>query len=64
MTTKRALAALALPATLASLVASAAAAQGPIAYDVVYVRQARYGDATNTTWPEVFHPARSTPAPT
>ena len=27
-------------------------------YDIVYVRQPRFGDETNTTWPEVFHPAR------
>ncbi len=27
-------------------------------YDVVYVRQPRFGDNTNTIWPEVFHPAR------
>lgn len=60
MTTTRALA-LALLATLASGTASAAPAQGAVAYDVVYVRQARYGDATNTTWPEVFHPARLDP---
>ncbi len=30
-------------------------------YDIVYVRQARYGDDTNTIWPEVFHPARIDP---
>ena len=30
-------------------------------YDVVYVRQPRYGDNTNTTWPEVAHPARIDP---
>lgn len=27
-------------------------------YDIVYVRQPRFGDYTNTIWPEVFHPAR------
>jgi len=32
-----------------------------VAYDIVYVRQPRYGDTTNTTWPEVFHPARIDP---
>ena len=26
-------------------------------YDIVYVRQPRYGSHTNTLWPEVFHPA-------
>lgn len=60
MTKTRAFA-LALLATLVSRTASAAPAQGAVAYDIVYVRQARYGDATNTTWPEVFHPARLDP---
>ena len=32
-----------------------------ITYDIVYVRQPRYGDLTNTIWPEVFHPARAEP---
>ena len=32
-----------------------------IDYDIVYVRQARFGDSTNTTWPEVFHPAKMDP---
>lgn len=27
-------------------------------YDIVYVRQVRFGDMINTTWPEIFHPAR------
>jgi hypothetical protein len=30
-------------------------------YDIVYVRQPRFGDTTNTTWPEVSHPARIDP---
>jgi hypothetical protein len=30
-------------------------------YDIVYVRQPRYGDTTNTTWPEVAHPASLEP---
>jgi hypothetical protein len=34
---------------------------GAVPYDVVYVRQPRYGDAQNTTWPEVFHPAAMDP---
>lgn len=34
----------------------------PVNYDIVYVRQPRYGDNTNTTWPEVFHPANLEPA--
>src|SRR5204862_395202 len=38
--------------------AAAAAARG---YDIVYVRQPRYGDTTNTTWPEVAHPASLEP---
>ncbi|MEO8602844.1 MAG: hypothetical protein ABI629_09725, partial [bacterium] len=32
-----------------------------VTYDVVYVRQPRFGDNTNTTWPEVAHPARIDP---
>lgn len=32
-----------------------------IDYDVVYVRQVRFGNTTNTIWPEVFHPARLDP---
>ncbi len=36
-------------------------AQGSVPYDIVYVRQPRYGDQTNTIWPEVFHPARAEP---
>ncbi len=27
-------------------------------YDIVYVRQPRFGDQVNTIWPEVFHPGR------
>lgn len=27
-------------------------------YDIVYVRQVRFGDNVNTTWPEIFHPAK------
>ena len=38
-----------------------AAAGQPVDYDVVYVRQPRYGDTTSTIWPEVFHPARAEP---
>ncbi len=30
-------------------------------YDIVYVRQPRFGDTTNTTWPEVSHPASIDP---
>ena len=30
-------------------------------YDIVYVRQARFGDFENTIWPEIFHPARLDP---
>jgi hypothetical protein len=30
-------------------------------YDIVYVRQPRFGDNQNTIWPEVFHPARLDP---
>ena len=41
-----------------SLVPAAIAA---IDYDIVYVRQPRFGDHQNTTWPEVFHPAAIDP---
>ena len=37
------------------------AGSGSVSYDVVYVRQPRHGDNTNTIWPEVFHPARAEP---
>jgi|CXWL01.1.fsa_nt_gi hypothetical protein len=40
------------------LLPSAAAA---VDYDIVYVRQPRFGDAQSTLWPEVFHPARLEP---
>lgn len=30
-------------------------------YDIVYVKQVRYGDVVNTTWPEIFHPGRMDP---
>ena len=40
---------------------SVAATAQPVAYDIVYVRQPRYGDETSTIWPEVFHPARAEP---
>lgn len=38
-----------------------AAATSVVGYDIVYVRQPRYGDASNTIWPEVFHPAEIDP---
>src|SRR5688572_5199458 len=37
------------------------AAPSPVDYDIVYVRQPRFGDNSNTIWPEVFHPARLDP---
>ncbi len=36
----------------------AAAGAFAVDYDIVYVRQPRNGDNSNTTWPEIFHPAR------
>src|SRR5262249_20490142 len=45
---------------LLSLV-SATSPAGVLKYDIVYVRQPRYGPNTNTIWPEVFHPARLDP---
>ncbi|MEZ5460466.1 MAG: hypothetical protein R3F00_01485 [Dokdonella sp.] len=54
-----------LPALVASLsallLAGGVKAQTLRDYDIVYVRQARFGDNQNTTWPEVFHPARMDP---
>ncbi|MGB4859415.1 MAG: hypothetical protein WBP11_08825 [Dokdonella sp.] len=38
-----------------------AVAQVPRDFDIVYVRQARFGDNVNTIWPDVFHPARLDP---
>src|SRR5262249_5179911 len=32
-----------------------------VSYDIVYVRQPRFGNNTNTTWPEVAHPASIDP---
>lgn len=37
------------------------AGEPAVAYDIVYVRQPRFGDQTNTTWPEVFFPAAADP---
>ena len=45
---------------LASLLGGDACAQ-VVDYDIVYVRQPRFGDNVNTTWPEVFHPAEIDP---
>ncbi|MEM9531749.1 MAG: hypothetical protein AAGA23_12585 [Pseudomonadota bacterium] len=50
---------LSLLSGLLSLPSTAAAA--PPDYDIVYVRQVRFGDFTNTIWPEVFHPGRLDP---
>ena len=51
----------ALALLLAGLAAAPAAAQAVVPYDIVYVRQPRFGDLVNTTWPEVFHPASIDP---
>ena len=53
--------ALALALALALILAASAQAGAVRDYDIVYVRQPRAGDAENTTWPEVFHPARMDP---
>ncbi|HEX4952334.1 MAG TPA: hypothetical protein VF017_02915 [Thermoanaerobaculia bacterium] len=42
-------------------VASAALPVLALDYDLVYVRQPRYGDLDETIWPEVFHPGRLDP---
>ncbi len=36
-------------------------AQSVVGYDIVYVRMPRFGDNTNTRWPEVFDPIRMEP---
>src|SRR5437867_12034375 len=46
---------------VALLTAAASGVVAAVPYDIVYVRQPRYGDNTNTIWPEVFHPARLDP---
>jgi len=46
---------------LCGVVAGVPAAAQTVDYDVVYVRQPRYGDTQNTEWPEVFHPAKMDP---
>src|ERR1043165_2767585 len=46
---------------LVSLASLADTALAAVNYDIVYVRQPRYGNNTNTIWPEVFHPARLDP---
>lgn len=46
----------------AALISTVGAAAGqPVDYDIVYVRQPRYGDNVGTIWPEIFHPARAEP---
>lgn len=51
----------ALPALAGLLLAAGTTAAIARDYDIVYVRQPRFGDAVNTTWPEVFHPAALDP---
>ena len=46
---------------LIALFGAGVGAQGVVDYDIVYVRQARFGDNVNTIWPEVFHPAQLDP---
>lgn len=48
-------------ALLCLLLATSIAPAAAVNYDIVYVRQPRYGDTINTLWPEVFHPARIDP---
>ncbi len=50
-----------IAALFALLLPDARALAQAISYDIVYVRQPRFGDDVNTTWPEVFHPARLDP---
>src|SRR5215470_15208205 len=51
--------ALTMAAGLLCVVSQVAA--GPVPYDIVYVRQPRFGDSVNTTWPEVAQPASIDP---
>src|SRR6266542_6928034 len=46
---------------IALLLPSDLFAANTVPFDIVYVRQPRFGDSTNTIWPEVFHPARLDP---
>ncbi|MBX3697546.1 MAG: hypothetical protein KF811_07035 [Dokdonella sp.] len=46
---------------VAGFAATSATALTARDYDIVYVRQVRFGDNQNTIWPEVFHPARLDP---
>src|SRR5207253_9854592 len=46
---------------LVAAVLAAPAAAAVVPYDIVYVRQPRFGANSNTIWPEVFHPARIDP---
>jgi len=48
-------------AALCLALAVTTTALAAVDYDIVYVRQPRYGDDVNTIWPEIFHPARAEP---
>src|SRR6186997_2665497 len=48
-------------ALLLALLPSGLSATNAVPYDIVYVRQPRFGNNTNTTWPEIFHPASIDP---
>jgi hypothetical protein len=39
----------------------APARSAAVTYDIVYVRQPRFGDDQHIVWPEVFHPGRAEP---
>jgi len=45
----------------AIIIDAVTAVAGAVPYDIVYVRQPRFGDNNNTTWPEIFHPASIDP---
>jgi hypothetical protein len=47
-----------LISSLLIITSTAQAGSSPVDFDIVYVRQVRFGDLTNTLWPEIFHPAR------
>jgi len=44
--------------TCLTLIVSFKAQSAVVNYDIVYVKQPRFGDAVNTIWPEIAHPGR------
>src|SRR5690606_3197266 len=44
--------------TCLSLIISFNSQSAVVDYDIVYVKQPRFGDVVNTIWPEIAHPGR------